>query len=306
LKAAPAQLHFILLQGGPSHHDLWDPKPQASAEIRGPFETIDRPNQGFVWASLWSVRPVWAIRLCLVRSMTHQFIQSHCRDIYLPSPARPTSPTRTRAHSDDSPGPGAILNYTWNHLLPVCRGASRLPTWLSIPGPSNRMRGNTAASSKRPRSLPGRRRPKRCQLHAHSPGHFLLEWIQGALYARLQSFCAARLGSSTSGKRVGSSYDRLRHSALRLDCRWTGPASPGPEPGACRSSRQLRTDENRQSLLLPGGSWKQVVQFVAFKRIQPGVGTTAVCSAGTSRYVPPMDQAFGSLVEGSCPARAPR
>src|SRR4029453_6533508 len=31
---------FILLQGGPSHHDLWDPKPEASAEIRGPFESI--------------------------------------------------------------------------------------------------------------------------------------------------------------------------------------------------------------------------------------------------------------------------
>ena len=31
---------FLFLQGGPSHHDLWDPKPQAPAEIRGPFSTI--------------------------------------------------------------------------------------------------------------------------------------------------------------------------------------------------------------------------------------------------------------------------
>lgn len=31
---------FILLEGGPSHIDLWDLKPQAPAEIRGPFRPI--------------------------------------------------------------------------------------------------------------------------------------------------------------------------------------------------------------------------------------------------------------------------
>src|SRR4051812_37419067 len=31
---------FIYLLGGPPHLDMWDPKPGAPAEIRGPFQTI--------------------------------------------------------------------------------------------------------------------------------------------------------------------------------------------------------------------------------------------------------------------------
>ncbi len=32
---------LIWLSGGPSHIDMWDPKPDAPAEIRGPYSTID-------------------------------------------------------------------------------------------------------------------------------------------------------------------------------------------------------------------------------------------------------------------------
>lgn len=31
---------FVYLQGAPSHIDLWDPKPNAPAEIRGEFQPI--------------------------------------------------------------------------------------------------------------------------------------------------------------------------------------------------------------------------------------------------------------------------
>src|ERR1700689_2885441 len=31
---------FIFLQGGPSHLDIWDPKPDAPENIRGEFKTI--------------------------------------------------------------------------------------------------------------------------------------------------------------------------------------------------------------------------------------------------------------------------
>src|SRR4051812_11869842 len=39
--AAPAQACiFLFLEGGPPHQDMWDPKPEAPIEIRGPFQTI--------------------------------------------------------------------------------------------------------------------------------------------------------------------------------------------------------------------------------------------------------------------------
>lgn len=31
---------FLFLEGGPPHQDMWDPKPEAPAEIRGPFQAI--------------------------------------------------------------------------------------------------------------------------------------------------------------------------------------------------------------------------------------------------------------------------
>ena len=35
----------IYMPGGPSHIDLWDPKPQAPAEFRGEFLQADAPRQ---------------------------------------------------------------------------------------------------------------------------------------------------------------------------------------------------------------------------------------------------------------------
>src|SRR3954465_10612790 len=37
---------FIFLQGGPSHLDIWDPKPDAPDDIRGDFKTIDTKITG--------------------------------------------------------------------------------------------------------------------------------------------------------------------------------------------------------------------------------------------------------------------
>src|SRR6478672_10554862 len=31
---------IVYLDGGPSHHDMWDMKPEAAPEIRGPFQPI--------------------------------------------------------------------------------------------------------------------------------------------------------------------------------------------------------------------------------------------------------------------------
>ena len=31
----------LFLNGGPSHLDMWDMKPAAAAEVRGPFQAID-------------------------------------------------------------------------------------------------------------------------------------------------------------------------------------------------------------------------------------------------------------------------
>ncbi|MEO1982707.1 MAG: DUF1501 domain-containing protein, partial [Fuerstiella sp.] len=41
---------FLFLEGGPPHQDMWDPKPEAPPEIRGPFQAI-RTNVPEVFVS---------------------------------------------------------------------------------------------------------------------------------------------------------------------------------------------------------------------------------------------------------------
>ncbi len=131
---------FIMLQGGASHIDLWDPKPLASREIRGPFETISTNSEGIQFGELLSDSAKIASELAVIRSVKHNF-NNHIAGTYITLTGSEKQQNRDReAHSDDFPGPGAILNYTENGTPKVPRSIS-LPTWLSIPGPSNRMPG---------------------------------------------------------------------------------------------------------------------------------------------------------------------
>ena len=36
---------FLFLSGGPPHQDMWDPKPEAPLEIRGPFCNFGGPSK---------------------------------------------------------------------------------------------------------------------------------------------------------------------------------------------------------------------------------------------------------------------
>src|SRR5258708_17990376 len=62
---------FVFLQGGPSHIDIWDPKPDAPSNIRGEFKPIKSNVPGF-WLS--EVMPQLAKQMnkaTLVRSVSY-------------------------------------------------------------------------------------------------------------------------------------------------------------------------------------------------------------------------------------------
>src|SRR5439155_23872016 len=62
---------FIFLQGGPSHIDIWDPKPDAPSNVRGEFKPI-KSNVPGIW--LTEVMPKLAKQLdkaTLIRSMSY-------------------------------------------------------------------------------------------------------------------------------------------------------------------------------------------------------------------------------------------
>jgi hypothetical protein len=62
---------YILLCGGPSHLDTWDLKPDAPAEIRGPYKPSATTVPGMRINELHTRLPMLAKHLCLIRSMTH-------------------------------------------------------------------------------------------------------------------------------------------------------------------------------------------------------------------------------------------
>ncbi len=62
---------FVLLCGGPSHLDMWDMKPDAPAEIRGPFKPAQTSVPGMRISELHTHLPKLAKDICLIRSMSH-------------------------------------------------------------------------------------------------------------------------------------------------------------------------------------------------------------------------------------------
>lgn len=62
---------FLFLEGGPPHQDMWDPKPDAPAEIRGPFAPIATSVPGTTFTEHCANCAQIAHKFTVVRSHTH-------------------------------------------------------------------------------------------------------------------------------------------------------------------------------------------------------------------------------------------
>ena len=62
---------FVLLCGGPSHLDMWDLKPEAPNEIRGPYKPAATTVPGLRICELQPRLAKLASEFTLIRSMTH-------------------------------------------------------------------------------------------------------------------------------------------------------------------------------------------------------------------------------------------
>ena len=60
---------LVFLSGGHPQHETFDPKPEAAAEMRGPFQPIDTNVPGIQFSELLPRTARIADRLCTVRSL---------------------------------------------------------------------------------------------------------------------------------------------------------------------------------------------------------------------------------------------
>lgn len=62
---------LIWLDGGPSQLETYDPKPEAPAEVRGPYKAIETNVKGIQVCELLAGQAKWAHRMAFIRSVHH-------------------------------------------------------------------------------------------------------------------------------------------------------------------------------------------------------------------------------------------
>lgn len=74
---------LIFLNGGPSHLDMWDMKPDAPAEVRGEFKPIGTPVAGIQMSEHLPRLAKLAPHYSLLRSLHHRVSNAHALAVYL-------------------------------------------------------------------------------------------------------------------------------------------------------------------------------------------------------------------------------
>jgi len=118
---------FLFQFGGPSHIDMFDRKPNAPDDIRGPLKSMRSSVPGLdVCEQLPRTAKVMN-KVTLIRSMTHKFKNHNSATYYaLSGHAPPTDDQRLRDSLDLYPAYGSVVD----RLAPV---SAELPTFVAYP-----------------------------------------------------------------------------------------------------------------------------------------------------------------------------
>lgn len=99
----------IYLNGGPSHLDMWDMKPEAPAEIRGQFSPIATTLPGVPLCEHLPRLAKLIHHATLVRSMHHSVNNSHAAAVYAAMTGHDRGEQGGGAKPTDHPSPGSVL-----------------------------------------------------------------------------------------------------------------------------------------------------------------------------------------------------
>src|SRR5207244_7085472 len=120
---------MLFLCGGPSHIDTWDPKPDAPAEIRGPFRPIATNVPGMQISEMFPRMARHADKYSLVRSVYHTATAVHDTGHQMMQTGR------LFTGGVEHPHIGCSLGY-------LKGGRGELPAHVLLPRPMGRTGGN--------------------------------------------------------------------------------------------------------------------------------------------------------------------
>lgn len=129
-KARAKSVIFLFLEGGPPQQDMWDPKPDAPIEIRGPFKPISTSVPGTIFTEHCAEAAKIAHKFTVVRSHSHDDNGHSTGYYYVMTGRKP-------------PFPDGELPIPTNEHFPslgsiVCRergGAGAVPPYINMPHP---------------------------------------------------------------------------------------------------------------------------------------------------------------------------
>ncbi|MEX2287967.1 MAG: DUF1501 domain-containing protein [Planctomycetaceae bacterium] len=99
----------IFLNGGPSHIDMWDMKPDQPAEIRGEFQPIATSLPGYHMSDMLPRLATQVHHATVVRSMHHSVNNSHAAAVYAALTGHDRGEQGGGAKPTDNPALGSVL-----------------------------------------------------------------------------------------------------------------------------------------------------------------------------------------------------
>ena len=99
----------VFLNGGPSHLDTWDPKPDAPAEVRGEFKPIQTSVPGVLFGEHLPKFARQMHRCTLVRSAHHSVNNAHAAAVYCALTGHDRGEVGGGARPDDYPCVGSVV-----------------------------------------------------------------------------------------------------------------------------------------------------------------------------------------------------
>src|SRR4051794_3591976 len=120
---------LIWMDGGPSHYETFDPKPDAPAEIRGKFAPIATNVPGITFSQHMTRLATVADKLAIVRSIRHDQGNHGAGNHYMMTGAPPRIPVGCGAFVSFHPSLGSVVA----HEKPAPAG---LPAYFTMPSMS--------------------------------------------------------------------------------------------------------------------------------------------------------------------------
>jgi hypothetical protein len=120
---------LIWMDGGPTHYETFDPKPDAPVEIRGEFEPINTKLSGVLFSKHMQRLAAIADRLTVVRSIRHDQGNHGAGNHYMMTGAPPRIPVGCGAFVSFHPSMGSTVAHQ-------CGAPHGMPAYFSIPSMS--------------------------------------------------------------------------------------------------------------------------------------------------------------------------